>query len=1154
MKTGRTLVFMLAVLVFLVTLATPYSTAQTSTQGAVTGTVTDPSGAVIPGVTLTLKNNATGATQTAKSTRTGFYQFALLPPGTYTLTISAPNYQTVTRAVGVSVGQSTTANARLALSSAQQAVTVTAEGGILQTTTPYISTTMSTDQIALVPNGGGDLSYIAQTAPGATMNTQAGYGNFSTYGLSALSNNFTVNSMPENDPFLNLNNSGATNILLGQNDISEATVVNNAYSGHYAGAGSNVNYVSKSGSNSFHGNAIWRWNGRYVNGNNYFNKQGSPATERPFVNANQWGASLGGPIRKDKTFFFVNTEGLYLLIPVTRTISIPSANWAAAVQSNIDTVSPSQSAIYSNMFSAWRNAPGAAGATNTLPDGGCADFAGTLGFGANNPCALQLRSSVSSDTHEWLVSGRLDHTFSEADKAFLHVRVNRGEQATYTDPLNPIFNIRSFQPQYEGQLQEVHTFSPNTVNSFSLNASYYRAIFANPNQTEALARQPVQVAFRGGSGSAGLLYGVGNGYQFPFATPQGRNVTQYGFVNDLSHTMGSHTIKLGANLARYNITVYDPGMDSLPAVSGETLTDFFNGIATNYTQAFPARSTQPVAMYNLGFYGEDVWHLRNNLTLTFAVRADRFSNPVCRTNCFNRLAGNFQNLSHGLDTPYNQTVAANQSLALPDSYHPWSVQPRFGFSWSPFGTGGNTVISGGFGLFTSTLPGGFVSDLMNNLPGNPQFTISGLPFGPTTPGNAGTAAAAAATALRTGFAGGQTWSQINTAVLNATGGATGFSVPDFTNVANDIHTPRVQQWNLQVQQGFGPKTALTLKYVGNHSIWNQIANTGLNAYCGTTAQLPTTAVPGSTGCLETLGFSSFAGLPGSPTDPRFNIINENSSGYNSNYHGFTASLQRRLSAFQFQVNYTWSHAMDFVSNSGVTFAPFNFNTNGSIVSPQNPFNVRQNMYGNADYDVRHYLSLNYLYTTPRNWMRGFLRGALAGWTISGTVFARTGMPFTVIDSGTGSTLLGYGYGTTNANFLGTFADQTGGFGGTLDCGASAADPQRAPCSALTNNFAASTSGFGNQRRNQVYGPRFFNTDMSISKDFRIPGWESGVLSFGATAFNLFNHPNFDQPVGDVASSLGSIISTVNTPTSIYGSFLNADASPRTLQSTIKLTF
>src|SRR5690242_10572940 len=141
------------------------------------------------------------------------------------------------------------------------------------------------------------------------MNTQAGFGNSSMFGLPATSNLFTFNGQNENDPFFNLNNSGATNLLLGLNDVQEATVVNNGYSVQYGGlAGANVNYVSKSGTNNFHGNAIYYWNGSAMNANNWFNV--NSGTPRPFSNANQWAAAVGGPIKKDKTFFFVDYEGL----------------------------------------------------------------------------------------------------------------------------------------------------------------------------------------------------------------------------------------------------------------------------------------------------------------------------------------------------------------------------------------------------------------------------------------------------------------------------------------------------------------------------------------------------------------------------------------------------------------------------------------------------------------------------------------------------------------------------------------------------------------------------------------------------------------------------------------------------------------------------
>jgi hypothetical protein len=145
-----------------------------------------------------------------------------------------------------------------------------------------------------MPNPGNDLSHYVQTAPGATMNTQGGYGNSATYGISATSNLFTVDGMNENDPFLNLNNSGATNLLLGANDVQTATVVNNGYSGEYGTlAAANVNYVTKSGTNKFHGNAEYFWNGSVLNANGWFlNNSGSP---RSFDNANQWAASIGGP-------------------------------------------------------------------------------------------------------------------------------------------------------------------------------------------------------------------------------------------------------------------------------------------------------------------------------------------------------------------------------------------------------------------------------------------------------------------------------------------------------------------------------------------------------------------------------------------------------------------------------------------------------------------------------------------------------------------------------------------------------------------------------------------------------------------------------------------------------------------------------------------
>jgi len=245
--------------------------AQSTTTGAISGTVTDPTGAVLPDITVNLKSTERGFTQQVKTNAQGFYQFSLVTPGVYTVTITAPSFKTTSSTTTVSVGENTVVNAKMEVGATGVTVEVSGEAPLLQTESAEIATTFNQREISEVPNPGNDLSFIAQTAAGSVMNTGSGYGNFSSFGLSASSNLFTLNGMYDNDPFLNLNNSGATNLLLGQNEVSEATVVTNGYSGQYGGfVGANINYITKSGSNNWHGNANYWWNGRVMNANDYF--------------------------------------------------------------------------------------------------------------------------------------------------------------------------------------------------------------------------------------------------------------------------------------------------------------------------------------------------------------------------------------------------------------------------------------------------------------------------------------------------------------------------------------------------------------------------------------------------------------------------------------------------------------------------------------------------------------------------------------------------------------------------------------------------------------------------------------------------------------------------------------------------------------------
>ena len=204
------------------------------------------------------------------------------------------------------VGQTSKVDIDLSVAKGTQTVEVPASAPLVSTE-PSINTSFSLPEVSQLPAAGGDITTIAFTAPGVVVNTMGGYGNFTVNGLPATSNLFTVNGENDMDPYFNINNSGATNLTLGQNEIQEATVIANPYGGQYGQlSGAQVIYTTKSGTNTFHGNAQYWWNGRTMNANDWFNN--FYGDSRPFSNANQWAASLGGPIRKDKTFFFLETK------------------------------------------------------------------------------------------------------------------------------------------------------------------------------------------------------------------------------------------------------------------------------------------------------------------------------------------------------------------------------------------------------------------------------------------------------------------------------------------------------------------------------------------------------------------------------------------------------------------------------------------------------------------------------------------------------------------------------------------------------------------------------------------------------------------------------------------------------------------------------
>jgi hypothetical protein len=337
--------------------------------GDVAGLVADPTGAAVPGATVTLKSVDTGAVQTQASNSSGEYRFKLLKPGHYTVTAAETGLQTTEVPIDVEVGQVATVDLHLELQ--RSTTTVEVSSGVAAVNTePSNITSFTQREVELLPTAGGDITNVAFTAPGAVVNVTGGYGNFTVNGLPATSNLFTINGENDMDPYFNINNSGATNLTIGQNEIQEASIISNPYAGQYGQlAGAQVTYVTKSGTNEFHGNAAYLWNGRYLNANDWFNN--ATGTPRPFSNANQWAASLGGPIWKNHTFFFVDNEGLRFVLPSVQSVTVPTPAFASAVLANVTALQPAEAPAYQKLFNLWNSAPGASNATALTNSDAC---------------------------------------------------------------------------------------------------------------------------------------------------------------------------------------------------------------------------------------------------------------------------------------------------------------------------------------------------------------------------------------------------------------------------------------------------------------------------------------------------------------------------------------------------------------------------------------------------------------------------------------------------------------------------------------------------------------------------------------------------------------------------------------------------------------
>jgi hypothetical protein len=1133
---------------------------QGETTSAIVGSVADQTGAPIAGAAVTITSSENGMKRSVKTDEAGRFSFPQLKPGPYIVKAEAEHFETrQNNSVVAGLGLKQTIDLTLKIAAANQTVTVTEAGALINPENPNTATTLTARALEDLPNPGGDMTYPLQFAAGALINTAGssndfvggsnGYGNVQFNGLPALSNGYIVDGLETNDPLTNLNSGLSTNLVLGLNSISEVTVNTLSYAvdqGRYGA--SQINYVTKSGTNQFHGNLYELWNGSRFNAADFFTNA-TAGNHKPRSTVNHFGASFGGPIRRDKLFFFFDSEWVRIALPIISATTVPTPAFqnyvlrqlprggTDSITGSVYQAAPQLVPFYQKLFALYGNTSG-----TPLAVLGCPFNINGIEAGGyppdGNGCANRQIVSHSSDDHEQVQTARVDYNIDEANTTWFRFQADTGVQAAYTDPINPLFDAFSPQPLYSFATGYTHVFSQNLVNYFNPAFSWYASLFGPADLEATLRALPIVLQGSGANAPFTPLGGLDNTWI------QGRRASRF-FINDnLAWSVGAHDLRFGTNTRILELNDYDFGEGTVPLVSYTTLPQFIYGVASTASETFPQANSQPYNFLNLDLYAQDTWKLTRNLTWTYGMRATHNSNPTNPHNEVARLGGLFDAISHDVNEPLSSVI--HVGLGSIFAATPLAVlQPRSAIAWqlTP-----RTVLRTGFGLFSDILPGSVVDLVGTNPPYSKTFqggllgTVGGSAIAPNVANSAVGATVAANNAFNAGFAQGQLscaspLSNANTCLQPVAMTA----APE-----GQLHAPYFMQWSFALEQQMGAFAKLRAQYVGTRAV-NQPYLTQVNGY-QTVCE----------GCFAPFAY-------GQPLDPRFGAVTQLNSGANSHYNGLQLTLEKRLSrGVQLQANYTWSRCMDTVSNGG--FLSF---SSAGILSPLPGELGRQ--YGPCDYDVRQHFTGQYVYQLPVKVRSRMLGHVLNGWQISGTAFWHSGLPFSVLSApytANGQGIL-QGSGPQYASAVpGAAIYEHNPIPGVTQAGTiqwlnpnafvSTVDPSTGTC---VGGDTPANCQFGDLGRNALRGPNFIWSDFYLTKWFRLN--ERVKLRVDAQAFNFFNHPDFALP-SDVYAGVpgnrstqvgfGGLTSTTAPPTGLLGVGLGGDSSPRMIAFQMRLEF
>jgi hypothetical protein len=1130
--------------------------AQSGTSSALAGSVLDPSGAVISNAQVKATDINTGSVREVQTNLEGRFLFSQINPGTYQIEVHAQGFGLGrSQPTIVSVGQTAQVNFSLSPAATSQSVEVTGQSALMSLENPNTSTTLDAKTIKSLPNPGQDLTYIAQFAQGALMNTAGssndakaagGYGNVEFNGLPATSNGYILDGFDSNDPFLGLNIGLSTNLVIGLDALQEATVNTNSYAvdqGRYGA--SQTNYFTKSGSNQFHGDLYEIWNGSLLNATDYFlhaNDTPGNIARKPRSTVNEFGVSLGGPMLKNKLFFFTHYEGIRIALPLITRTTVPSPAYQQYVlqqlpQGGTDPINgttlpaqPEEVAFYEKMFGLYSNTAGTPTPVLTCPldENGVllpgTQSAITLFNGAG--CANKRTQSLNNSDSENLVVVKIDHTVNPNNSVWYRFQQDTGLQAAYTDGINPIFNAYSPQPQRTLVLGYTHVFTPGLVNQFNPGASWYSSLFLPNDYAQVLQIFPIVLA--GGSSNAPFTTLGGNDQTYT----QGRKVTQWQINDNLIWSRGRHSFKFGVNSRRLDVSDYDLGEGVVPSVIYNDLAQFTYGAAATATAGFPITQKESIALGNLDLYAMDTVKAGQRWTLMAGLRVTWNTNVVNQHGLFARPAGSFLDVGHDVTQPLNQVIQTGVRTLFPGTPL-LSWQPRASAAYK---LSDKTAVHAGGGVFNDIIPAQIADLGATNPPYAPVFVggingqVGGVGIAPGVPDSAVDATAQANRSFQSVFRSGGA----PCAGLPAGAPACPLAVGLNTFPSGTLKTPYFLQWSLGLERELGARGALRIDYVGTRAVHEpyQVQLNGYQTVCD--------------GCFAPFAYQQ-------PLDQRFGSVNEFRTGAGSHYTGLQTSVTKQFAGLTLRGNYTYSHCLDEVSNGGLL--PF---SSLGILYPL-PGDLRKE-YGNCDYDVRHNLSAFGIYEIPFHSGHAGLRYMLSGWQVSQTAFLHSGLPFSVVSAPYTANNEGVfqGSGPQYANRVpgvplyrkspATGVTQPGSLQWlNPDAFASVVDPSTGACAGGDSSVNCQ---FGDSGRNNYRGPHFTYSELYVTKKVQLS--EHVTFRFDTQFFNLFNHPNFALPSNQAGTpdkpgtqtGFGALTSTISPPTGLLGVGLGGDSSPR----------